>query len=55
MYDKREMNYEQNIKDNFNFVFLCKKEDTSHFQEMENNFFPELFKTASNTFCCHEI
>ena len=25
MYDHREMKYEQKIKDNFNFVFLCKK------------------------------
>ena len=27
MYDQREMKYEQKIKDNFNFVFLCKKRD----------------------------
>ena len=25
MYDRREMKYEQKIKDNFSFVFLCKK------------------------------
>ena len=25
MYGHREMKYEQKIKDNFNFVFVCKK------------------------------
>ena len=38
MYDHREMKYEQKIKDNFNVVFLCKKE-TLHLQETEKTIF----------------
>ena len=55
MYDRREMKYEQEIKDNFNFVFLCKKKQTLHLQETEKTFFAELFKIAPNVFCSHEI
>lgn len=30
MYNHRKMKYEQKIKDNFNFVFLCKIKQTLH-------------------------
>ena len=55
MCEHREMKYEQKIKDNFNFVFLCKQKETLDLQETEMTCFAELFKTTPNVFCSHEI
>ena len=55
MYEHREMKYEQKIKDNFNFVFLCKQKETLDLQETEMTCLAELFKTTPNVFCSHEI
>ena len=38
MYDHREMKYEQKIKDNFNFVFLCKKREITFAGDREDSF-----------------
>ena len=54
MYHHRETKCEQKIKENFNFVFLCKKKRDIHLQEMEKIFFDELFNKASNIFGSHE-
>ena len=54
MYDHGEMKYEQKIKDNFNVVFLCRKGDITFAGDGEDYFY-ELFKTAPNVSCSHEI
>ena len=54
MYDHREMKYKQKIKDNFNFIFLCKKRDITFTGDGED-FLCSPFKTAPNVFCSHEI
>ena len=55
MYHHRETKCEQKIKENFNFVFLCKKKETYICRRCRRFFFDELFNTASNIFGSHEM